>query len=114
MALRSWLVGLAVGAAVTALAYRFLVTDPFLLSTLAVAWVAAGVAVHGQRDALPLFERGGRWGGAFAGVTTYVAVTLQSAVDAPAGTVFVVSLTVIGLAAFGAGAGSAMTARAAE
>jgi hypothetical protein len=69
------------------------------------------VALYTQRDALSLQERGGRWGGAFAGVTTYVTVTLQQSLSVPLPQAFAASLTALGLACFAAGAGSAMTVR---
>lgn len=110
-ALLRWPVGAGVALAVVAFGWRFLAADPFLLSALGVAWFAGTVAVYTQRDALPLTERGGRWGGAFAGVTTYVTVTLQGSLGLPAGRSFVATLTVLGLVLFGAGVGSGLTVR---
>jgi hypothetical protein len=109
--LNRWVVGLVATVGVTIPAHGFLVTDPFLLSVLAVAWFAAAVAVYEQRGALGLFGPGNRWSGAFAAVTTYVSVVLLGSVGLPPDEAFVVSLTALALAAFGLGAGSAMTAR---
>jgi hypothetical protein len=78
-----WPLGAGAALALTTLCWRFPAADPFLLSALAVGWFAGVVAVYTQRDALPLTGRGGRWGGAFAGVTTYVTVTLQQSLSAP-------------------------------
>ena len=104
-----WPLGAGAALALTTLGWRFLAADPFLLSALGVAWFAGVVAVYTQRDALPLTSRGGRWGGAFAGVTTYVTVTLQQSLSVPPGRAFVATLTVLGLVTFAAGAGSALT-----
>jgi hypothetical protein len=67
------------------------------------------VAPYTLRDALPSRERGSRWGGAFAGVTTYLTVTLQQSVSVPLPQAFAAALTALGLACFAAGAGSIMT-----
>jgi hypothetical protein len=112
--LNRWVVGLLAAVAVTIPAHGFLVTDPLLLSVLAVAWFAAAVAVYEQRDALGLFGPGNRWSGAFAGVTTYVSAVLLGSAGLPPDEAFVVSLTTLALAAFGLGAGSAMTVRRVE
>jgi len=112
-ALLRWPLGAGVALVLIAFTRRFLVADPFLLSALGVAWFAGVVAVYTQRDALPLTERGGRWGGAFAGVTTYTTVTLQQSLSLsiPVGRAFAATLTVLGLVTFAAGVGSALTVR---
>jgi hypothetical protein len=107
--LNRWVVGLVAAVAVTIPAHGFLVTDPLLLSVLAVAWFAGAVAVYDQRDALGLFGPGNRWSGAFAGVITYVSVVLLGSAGLPPNEAFVVSLTTLALAVFGLGTGSAMT-----
>jgi len=83
--------------------------DPLLLSALGVAWFAVVVALYTRRDALPSRERGSRRGGAFAGLTTYVTVTLQQSLSVPLPQAFAAALTALGLACFAAGAGSIMT-----
>jgi hypothetical protein len=108
-----WPLGLLVAGAVVALAYRFLTTDLLLLSALGVAWFAGIVAVVTQADVLPLFQGGGTAGGVFAGVLTFVTVSLQQSLSPPASRAFAVSLTVLGLGLFAAAAGSALTVRAA-
>ncbi|MEF8840636.1 MAG: hypothetical protein V5A62_03295 [Haloarculaceae archaeon] len=56
-ALLRWPLGAGIALTVTALGWRFLAADPYLLSALGVAW--------------------------FAGVTTYVTVTLQQSLSIP-------------------------------
>ncbi|MDS0219910.1 hypothetical protein NDI54_00920 [Haloarcula sp. S1AR25-5A] len=111
---RRWLFGAASAAALTAFVWQFLVTDPVLLSTFALTLFAATVALYTQRTVLPIFSRGGTWGGAFAGVTTYVVVTLQQRLALPSDRAFVVSLIVLGLASFSLAVGSALTIASAE
>ncbi|GAA5431433.1 hypothetical protein [Haloarcula japonica] len=111
---RRWLFGAAGASALTVFVWQFLVTDPVLLSTFALTLFAAIVGLYTQRNALPIFSRGGTWGGAFAGVTTYVVVTLQQQLALPGGQAFVVTLTVLGLASFSLAVGSALTIASTE
>lgn len=104
-----WLFGAVGAGAVVTLAWWALTTDWYLLSALAVAWFAGIAAVYTQRDALPLFEQGGRWGGSFAGVLTYVTIAIQQTLPVSPDRAFATSLTVFGLAIFAAGTGSALT-----